>query len=197
MDQQPEKSPVQSPEPGSRRQAWLAPVVVAMMAAQLGLLWIQGGLLHRQHQEIRDLREDIQFLSESLDTAASPDLGEESQGISPSRNLRSHRRGRFQPVRYLQEASEPKPSSEAKPDGSSPEDSSARKDLDAAKASAQKAVADAREVQSKLSIEENIRRSDEKAKLDQAEHTWQKWFWAAVGLGVVAMVVRAWLRRRG
>jgi hypothetical protein len=58
-------------------------------------------------------------------------------------------------------------------------------------------VSEAREVQSKLSIEENIRKADEKAKVDSAENTWQKWLLAALGAGLLAVAVRSWLSRRG
>ena len=78
-----------------------------------------------------------------------------------------------------------------------PEEDQAQKDLQAAKASALKAVDDARKVQSQLSIEENIHKAEAKARVEESENAWQKWLWIALGAGMVAMVVRAWLRRRG
>ena len=73
----------------------------------------------------------------------------------------------------------------------------ARKELEESKNSAQKAVKDAREVQSKLSIEENYRKAEEKKQVEAAQNTWTKWVWATLGLLALAMVGRAWLRRRG
>ena len=77
------------------------------------------------------------------------------------------------------------------------EEEQARKDIQNSNDSAKNAVSKAREVQSQLSIEENIRKADEKAKMDTAESSWQKWLWIALGAGLVGMVIRAWLRRRG
>jgi CHASE3 domain sensor protein len=76
------------------------------------------------------------------------------------------------------------------------EEEEAQKRLQEAKASARKAVSEAREVQSKLSIEENMRRAEEKAQIKEAENAWQKWFWIALGAGAIAIVVGAWRRRR-
>jgi hypothetical protein len=166
----------------------LAPVVVALLSAQLALLWIQGGLLHRQHQEIRDLREDIQSLAESIDAMQGVEMGNEGDYAPSSTGLRSHgRRPKILRVRHLQET----PASTPQTD-----EERARKDLEASRVSAQKAVSEAREVQSKLSIEENARRAEEKAKIERAQNAWQKWIWLALATGFLAYVIRAWLRRR-
>jgi hypothetical protein len=152
-----------------------------MMCLQLTVSWLQGSLLHRQHEDLLALREDIQALADSLEQGT----WEENavvEGLTPTRH-RPVDRLRIQRARMLQ----PAPS----------EDEQAQKDLQDAKISAQQAVSEAREVQAKLSIEENIRKAEEKAKIEGAEHTWQKWLLIALGAGVVAVVIRAWLRRRG
>ena len=164
-----------------RFPSWLAPAVVVILAMQLTLTWLQGGLLHRQHQDLLALREDVQLLTDSLEQG----VGEEdatADSLAPARHAAA-RRFRLQQVRRLQAAPA--------------EEDQAQKDLQDAKASAQKAVSDARAVQSKLSIEENIRKAEEKAKIEEAESAWQKWLWIALGAGMVAVAVRAWLRRRG
>lgn len=175
------------PQPPSRIPSWLAPVVVALLSAQLAMLWIQGGLLHRQHQEIRDLREDIQSLAESIDAMQGLEIGNEGDYV-PSSTSRSHgHRPKILRVRRLQET----PASTPQTD-----EERARKDLEASRASAQKAVSEAREIQSKLSIEENARKAEEKARIERAQSNWQKWIWLALLAGFLAYVARAWLRRR-
>jgi hypothetical protein len=169
------------PSQPSRFPSWLAPAVVVMMGMQLALTWLNGSLLHRQHMDMLALREDVQTLSEALEQGTSE---EDTAGgsIVPAR-LRPARSQRIQRVRLIQAAPT--------------EEEQAQKDLQNARASAQKAVSEAREVQSKLSIEENIRKAEAKAKLDEAENAWQKWLWIALGIGMLAVAIRAWLRRRG
>ena len=174
------------PQPPSRMPSWLAPVVVALLTAQLAMLWIQGGLLHRQHQEIRDLRDDIQSLAESIDSIQSTDTGTDGD-FAPSSIRLNRDRPRLKRIYRLQETPPSTPQTD---------EERARKDLDASRASAQKAVSEAREVQSKLSIEENARKAEEKAKVERAQNAWQKWIWLALAAGFIAYVVRAWLRRR-
>jgi hypothetical protein len=169
------------PSQPPRFPSWLAPAVVVMMGLQLTLAWLQGSLLHRQHQELLALREDIQALADSMEQGT---WQEDAlvEGLTPTRH-RPVAGLRIQRARMLQ----PAPG----------EDEQAQKDLQDAKISAQQAVSEAREVQAKLSIEENIRKAEEKAKIEGAEHTWQKWLLVALGAGMVAVVIRAWLRRRG
>jgi hypothetical protein len=164
-----------------RLPSWLAPAVVVMMGVQLALTWLHGSLLYRQHEDLLALREDVQVLADSMEQGTSQDDAEE-EGLAPARH-RQIRRLQVRRVAMLQR--EPT------------EEEQAKKDLENTKLSAQKAVSEAREVQAKLSIEENIRKADEKAKVDAAENAWQKWLWAALGAGMLAVVVRAWLRRRG
>ncbi|HWQ09009.1 MAG TPA: hypothetical protein VN436_07880 [Holophaga sp.] len=147
---------------------------------QLVLGWLHGSLLERQHQDLLDLREDVQELTDSLDQG-DPQDDSQDESLAPARHTPAHRR-RLQRVARIQ----------AQP----AEEEQARKELQDAQASAQQAVSQARKVQSQLSIEENMRKADEKAKVDAAENAWQKWLWGALGGGLVAMAVRVWLRRR-
>lgn len=163
-----------------RFPAWFAPAVVVLLGMQLILAWLQGGLLHRQHQELQALREDVQTLADTLEQSNTDDSDADAE---PARQD-STRTRRLQRTRLAQ--AQPTPN----------EEDQAQKDLQDAKASAQKAISEAREVQSKLSIEENIRKADEKAKVDAAENAWQKWFWLAAAVGAMAVGVRSWLRRR-
>lgn len=171
-------------QPPSPQHSWFAPAVIILIAAQLGLTWLQGSLLHRQHADIQGLREDIQGLAESLDQSASGAPAEEG-GLVPAR-ARHPRRHARNAVRVLYIA----PSDEE-------QEKQAAKDLEDSKKSAEKAVKDAREVQGKLSFEENARKAEEKAKLQGAQETWQKWLWIGLGAGLLAIVLRSWLRRRG
>jgi hypothetical protein len=170
------------PSQPPRLPSWLAPAVVVLLGMQLVLGWIHGSLLHRQHEDLLALREDVQDLTDSVEQGLWQEDDSE-EGVAPARH-RARRPHHLQRVRMVQEAP-------------TPEEEQARKETQDANESAKQAVSKARKVQSQLSIEENIRKADEKAKLDTAENNWQKWLWGALGAGLVAMVVRAWLRRRG
>ncbi len=155
---------------------WTIPIFLAL---QLGLLWIQGAQLHRQNQVLQGLREDIQALTESLDNSQSATSLDDNGVAVPARFL--HRREVPRQLAVL---------------GVEEEQEAAAKDLKASKDSALKAVKEAREVQSKLSIEENIRKADEAQKVQAATSSWQRWVWGAIGLVVLALVVRSVLQRR-
>lgn len=161
------------------RRSSLRWTIPTFLALQLGLLWIQGAQLHRQNQVLQGLREDIQALTESLDNNQSATSFDEGGGAVPAR---------FQ--------SQPAPAGKVAVLGVEDEQEAAAKDLKASKDSAQKAIKDAREVQSKLSIEENIRKADEAKKVQVATSSWQRWVWAAMGLVVLALVIRSVLQRR-
>jgi hypothetical protein len=77
------------------------------------------------------------------------------------------------------------------------EDKALKKDLEATRQSERDAVAQARDVRQKLSIEENLRKAEEKAKLEAAGKSWPPLVWAALGVALVALLVRSWQRRRG
>jgi hypothetical protein len=155
---------------------WTIPTFLAL---QLGLLWIQGAQLHRQNQVLQGLREDIQALTESLDNNPSATSNGDDGGAVPARFLAKPEAPRQVAVLGVEDEQE-----------------AAARDLKASKDSAQKAIKDAREAQSKLSIEENIRKADETKKVQAATSSWQRWVWAAMGLVVLALVVRSVLQRR-
>lgn len=161
-----------------RRSAlrWTIPTFLAL---QLGLLWIQGAQLHRQNQVLQALREDIQALTESIDNGQSPASNEEDGSIVPAGFLPSPPPPKKVAVLGVQEEQD------------------ATKELQASRDSAQKAVKDAREAQSKLSIQENIRKAEETKKVQAATASWQRWVWGAMGLMALALVARSVIRRRG
>lgn len=173
----------QNPQPATPQNSWLGRMVVALLCAQLGMTWLQGRLLHRQHQDLLDLRGEIQFLAESLEQDIAEAVPDE-MSLAPARHPRRLARRSFVRTAHIS-------MQEENPD------QAASKDLEASKASAQKAVKDAREVQGKLSITENARKAEEKAKIQGVQHSGAKWFLIALGAGLLAMVVRGWLRRRG
>ena len=72
---------------------WLGAALLTLLACQVGLLWMHGTMLERQHGELLGLRQDIQELAESLDEM---DQGGE-QGSSLPRPSR-HRIHRHPPV---------------------------------------------------------------------------------------------------
>lgn len=162
------------------RSSWFAGLVLALLAGQLGLLWVQGRLLHRQHLDLVDLKAEIQYLSESLDAALAEPGADET--LAPARAPRLRRRQAMVKA-SIQSQEEPQ--------------DAAAKELQAARESARKAVKDSREVQSKLSIEENARKAEEKAKVKGTWEMGTKAFLIALGAGLLAMAARAWMRRRG
>lgn len=162
------------------RRSSLRWTIPAFLALQLGLLWVQGAQLHRQNQVLNGLREDIQALTESIENGQSAtSFDEEAAAV---------------PAGFLHRSTPPK---QAAVLGAQEEQEAAAKDLSATRESAQKAVKDAREVQSKLSIEENIRKAGEAKKVQAATNSWQRWVWGAIALVVVALVARSVLQRRG
>jgi Tfp pilus assembly protein PilW len=156
---------------------WTIPTFLAL---QVGLLWIQGAQLHRQNQAMMGLREDIQALTESITNNLSPASSEDDSAAVPARF--QTRRVSDLKLAVL---------------GAQEEQEAAAKELQASRDSAQKAVKDAKEVRSKLSIEENVRKAEEAKKIQAAEHVWQRWAGWGVGLVALALVLRAVIRRRG
>jgi len=156
---------------------WTIP---AFLALQLGLLWLQGAQLHRQNQVLQGLREDIQSLTESLENSQGTASSDEEAAAVPANFW-----------------NEPVPQKKVAVLGAEEEQESAAKELKASKDSAQKAVKDAREAQSKVSIEENARKAEETSKVQAATNTWQRWVWGALALVAVALMARSVIRRRG
>lgn len=151
-------------------------VLAVVSILQLGLLWIQGAQLYRQQETLQALRLDIQELAEIIDSA-NPQSGDEGHW-SPSAH-RGHGRAKLMRVAQQEE-----------------EASKELKDSRDAQESAKKAVKDAREVQQKLSITEAAKRAEEKEKIQAVETAWTRWVWIALALVALALMLRAWLRRR-
>ena len=170
-----------------RVSPWLGGTVVTLLVLQLGLLWLQGSLVQRQREDILGLREDVQAMAESLDDDQQGQTESDGQAVLVHLRAhgRHHPRTRARAVRAMW--------FQARAD----EDEAVKKDLDHAKQSARDAVAQARDAQQKLSITENIRKAEEKAKVDAEGQKARPWLWAGAGLALLAMIARSILRRRG
>jgi len=155
---------------------WTIPTILIL---QLGLLWIQGAQLHRQNQVLEGLRDDIQGLTESIEDSRSSNSREDESSAVPAR---------FQ--------ASPEPKKKVAVLGIEEEQDPAAKELQASKDSAQKAVKEAREVQSKLSLEENARKAEETRKVQTTTSNWQLWSWGAIAFVVLALGTRSIIRRR-
>lgn len=168
----------------SRRStlSWSIPLLLVL---QLGMLWIQGAQLHQQNRLLRALRGDIQDLADSLDQGQVPEAPPQDGRDSLPLRQPLPAPGRVQRVSLR--------TFQADPDTA---DQEARRDLEASRASARKAVQEAREDQSKLSIADNARRAEEARKSKGALDAWQRASLAALGILVLAWLLRAWFRRR-
>jgi len=156
--------------------AWFMGGVLILLALLVGLTWLNGAMLNRQHHELAALREDIQFLTESLEQSLPE--GELDYGaLPPSRP--DHAR-HFQRVQQRDDDAD-----------------RAVKDVEESRRSAAKAVRDARETQQKLSIEENARLAEEASRRKAAERSWRPWFFGALAIAFLALAIRSWARRRG
>lgn len=156
---------------------WIIPLFLAL---QLGLLWIQGAQLHRQNQVLEALRDDIQALTDAMDSSQGPASYDWGAGAVPAH-------------RGVPTAA-PKKMAVL---GAEEEQDAASKELQASRDSAQKAVKEARETQSKLSLQENARKVEEARQVQAATRSWQGWALGALGLVVLALLTRAVLQRRG
>ena len=163
---------------------WLGGSIITLLVLQVGLLWIHGNMLQRQHEAILDLREDVQSLAETLEEdQGEGDAGVEGAPAPAHLRLARHGRPRLLRTAYLQRDSE--------------DDQGAQKELEHSKQSAQEGVAKARDLQEKLSISANIRKADEKAAVAAEGRKMRPWLWAGAGLAVLAMLARSWMRKRG
>jgi hypothetical protein len=181
----PDTSP-RGPAPGFPKGLGWA--VVVLLTLQLGLGYLQGALLHRQHAELQSLRADLQDLAEALDQSqgnTGGSVGQESSAWKPIRRPGSPAPRLQKTGRAVLDTDEDEKNQEK-----------TQKDLKEVQESNQKAVKDARKAREQLSITENIRKADEKAKIEAAENEWKKWSFAALALVLVAFFVR-WWRRRG
>ena len=182
------------PSPTPTGPTWLSRSVVVLLALQVALLWTHGSMLQRQHEDLEALRDDVQSLTESLDQQDGWDSSEgDSSNPSPAR-ARVPRRGR-RLIRTTVQTTTEAPQGE-------PDDDAAAQELQASQRSAQEAVAKARDLQAKLSLEENARKAEAQAQAlakaqAQAEDRWRRWLWTIPAVALVALLGRSWLRRRG
>jgi hypothetical protein len=169
------------PTPIAPRRFALA--IVALLTAQLGLLWMQGSMLERQHGDLQSLRQDVQDLSENLEQfEGSFDQGASDSFVQPSAHrLRGHRRGRALRVR-LEQPSEG--------------DEGVKKQLEESKKSQREQVDKAYELKAKLSLAENARIAEEKAKLEAAAHPTRRLASIAMAVVLGVLIVGFWLKRR-
>jgi hypothetical protein len=141
-------------------------------------------MLQRQHEDILGLRDDVQSLADGLDDDSDGwDSAGESKAVPARMRVSRHRRARLVSVRYLQADAE--------------DEQRARKDLADTRNSTTDALAKARDAQEKLSIEANIRKADEKARIDAEGRRYRPWLCAGAALAVLAILARAWVRKRG
>ena len=177
-----------------------------LLAANLGLLWVQGAQLNRQHDTLRQLHADIEDLTDALDAYTNGDGGDNGDGSgnggsqdgngamwAPASRHHGHRSDH--PSHRLVRASLQEPPPTANPPEQDPMDQG-RKDMEDANKSARDAVAKAREDQQKLSISENYRKGQEERKVQEAQYEWTRWVWAALAFLILAFGVRAWIIRR-
>lgn len=186
-----------SESPNPRQPVWIQSALVAVLAAQVGLLWLHGGLLNRQHREMQGMRQDIQDLAEALDSSAGdhaqiPEEGSFQPAYSGRPSHRRHQHPRLQNVNHARFILQD--SQDNAPEGQDP----TMKDLQKTRDSQKKAVADARDIRQKLSIEENIRKAEEKKKVEAATSSFYPLVYWAMGIGLLAFIVgRVWRARAG
>ena len=185
----------EEPKPASTVPKWLGRTIVTLLAAQLALLWTHGSMLQRQHEDLQSLREDIQSLTDSLDQEQDGwDDGSGQDGspavdpaLVPARRLR-HPRPRHGRPALLRVQDPGNPPADGEDQGA--------KDMAETRKSAQDAVAQAHKVQEQLSIAENYRKAEEKAKVEGEFKRWAPWVAFIGAVGVAAMMLRGWLRNR-
>lgn len=191
---------------GSTSKSPVSFLLGALLAANLGLLWVQGAQLNRQHDTLRQLHSDIEDLTDALDAYTNGDGGDGSSdsqdgsGAVWAPAARAHARQHAQLVRarYQDPDAAPQSSSAqpANPPAEQDQMDQGRKDMENANKSARDAVAKAREDQEKLSISENYRKGQEERKVQEAQYEWTRWVWAALGFLILAFIVRAWIIKR-
>lgn len=188
----------EAPQP--RQSAWIQSALVAVLAAQVGLLWLHGGLLNRQYGEMQAMRQDIQDLTEALDNSASgqaqaPEEGSYRPASVDRRTNRGHPRHQ---CAGMQNVSHVKFILQDTQDNAPEGQDQATKDLEQSRDSAKKAIADAHDAQKKISIQENIRKADEKKKVEAATSSFYPLVYWAMGIGLLAFIVgRVWRARAG
>ena len=166
--------------------------IAALLVAQLGLLWLHGALLHRQQAQLVQLHEDIQDLADALDAQTEGDSGDngDNSDWAPAHARGHHARLRRAHLRLRQE--EPKAPENRDSDAA---EEAQRKELEASRQSGKEAVAKGRDLNQKLSIQENYRKGQEQRAVQEAKYEWTRWVWLAVFIVVLAFGVRAYARR--
>ena len=185
---------------------WL---LACLLAANLGLLWVQGAQLNRQHQSLRQLHTDIEDLADAIDAYTNGDNGDSGDGGNSQQggdaNVWAPARHRVRPghaprARLLQASfqdPDAAPQSSSQPAQEPDAMDQGRKDQIDANKSAKDAVAKARDTQEKLSISENYRKGQEERKIQEAQYEWTRWVWLGLGILVVVFLIRAWIIKRG
>ncbi|BDU77641.1 hypothetical protein [Mesoterricola sediminis] len=168
------------PRPRTGLPTWLGGTLLVLLGFQVGLLWMQGSLLERQHGDLVAMRQDIQDLAESLDQLTGAYDGSEDGTARPSSAAPAGRRPLVR-VR-LQEQDK---------------DSNVPKDIADQRQAERDALAKAREVQSRLSLEENARKAEEKARREAEGRRYRPLVWGGVIVALAALFLRSWLRNRG
>jgi len=182
----PETSPI--PPTPSRAAHWAVGLLATLLTAQVGLAWLHGRLLNRQHQQLLELRSEVQTLAEAMEHAWAEEPMEEGY-LAPA--VRRHSASRHRrPARGIALASlrqQPEPP---------PEQDPALKEIEAAKQSGEKAVKDAKVAQQKLSIAHAAERAERAEKVDKAS---KGFFWASILTPIIliaAFAARGYIRRR-
>lgn len=162
--------------------AWPTALLSALLLAQLGLAWIHGRLLNRQHLQLLEMREDLQGLAEAIEQSYA-DPGFEDGSVAPAARLKARRPRAVRAAHRIQE-------------GQDREQDAAARELEASRQSAEKAVKDAKVAREKLSVQHAAERAERAEKIDKAS---TNFFWASLGAAVVlfgAYAARGFINRR-
>lgn len=179
--------------PSKNIPSWFSSALAVLLLADLTLTWMNGRMLQRQFQEFRGLREDFQSLIEELQQENPIENDGGTESLSHNKTGRKFLKKTAMLVRVSRSQSENKTEENTEGNG---EKEPVVKEIETTRESAKKAVKDAREVRSKLSLEENARKAEEKAKLNNSQNILSKWLLAGLGLFVAVITLRIWLRRR-
>ena len=191
--------------PQSGQPVWIPAALVAVLAAQVGLLWLHGGLLNRQHGQIQAMRQDIQDLTEALDgNLTGQGSGTQDGNFQPAgakvpiqgprhqqhlfRRTQMQRTSNSGNVKFvLQDKQDSAPADDQE---------QGRKEMQDARDSAKKAADRSYKAQQQLSISENIRKAEEKKKIEAATSNFLPIVYGAMALGLVAFILgRMWRAR--
>src|SRR6185437_7536873 len=168
-------------------------ILAALLAANLGLLWVQGAQLNRQHQSLRQLHSDIEDLADALDAYTNGDNGgdngdggnsqQDGDGAvwAPARHPARAHRARLVRAGFQDPDAATSSSPQPAPNGDQDMMAAGRKDQEDANKSVAAARAKAREDVEKLSISENYRKGQEERKIQEAQYEWTRWVWAGLG----------------